>query len=216
MCLTNWVRKGRQKVVPPPPNKWAAPHSPPNHIPKGHKHLPFEHFQGWWFHHFSGEPVPLTDHTSQHLSKGLKYKPWELFPSQPHLCAWKYGMDAPGGHVKICGGQRGLGTTKVSQSANHVWITWWLSFHTSVSFHWVCVINELNGISGVYSAGYFHVSMSSWVEHRGVRGAPVIQRGRSGRAELMVPLMHTCIGTSASAALVLQMSWYNTAVANLS
>lgn len=83
--------------------------------------------------------------------------------------------------------ERWLQTTKVvSQRANHVWISSWPSFPTSVSPHWICVIEKLHGISGVYSADYFSVSVFNWVEHRGVKG-------RSVEAMLMWHLMYTWV-----------------------
>lgn len=66
-------------------------------------------------------------------------------------------------------------------------------FATSVSPHWICVIKELNGISGVYSADYFSVSVSNWVEYKGVRETAEIQKGSTVKAMLMVHLIYTCV-----------------------
>ena len=33
-----------------------------NHVPKGHIYMLFEHLQGWWLNHFSGQPVPMPGH----------------------------------------------------------------------------------------------------------------------------------------------------------
>ena len=34
-----------------------------NHAPKCHVYTFFEHFQGWWLHHFAEQPVPMLDHS---------------------------------------------------------------------------------------------------------------------------------------------------------
>lgn len=40
-----------------------VPGPPLSHVPKHHIYMVFVHFQRWWFHHFSGQSVPMLDHS---------------------------------------------------------------------------------------------------------------------------------------------------------
>ena len=90
------LRSSRPTIHPTPPCLL-------NHVPKCHIYTFFGHLQGWWLHHFPGQPVPVPDHSfskdifpniqSRWLSTIITDYSHAGYKGKPGLCAERAGYN---------------------------------------------------------------------------------------------------------------------------
>lgn len=65
-----------EKTLKSPTINLTPPNPSLNHIFDHHIHMSFKYLQGWWSHHFSGQPVPMLDNPySEEMFPNTKSKP---------------------------------------------------------------------------------------------------------------------------------------------
>lgn len=66
MLLPGWSTESLrvEKITECPPFNPTLPSLPLNQVTKSHMHTSFKSFQGWWLHHFIGQPVRMIDNSS--------------------------------------------------------------------------------------------------------------------------------------------------------